>query len=68
MRYLKDARVLMVLAMVIFGTIPLFVRHLPLSSGEIALYRAYMAVLLVGGFLLLTKQKLPTAALKQKGR
>ena len=58
----------MVLAMVIFGTIPLFVRHLPLSSGEIALYRAYMAVLLVGGFLLLTKQKLPTAALKQKGR
>ncbi len=68
MRYLRDPRIIMATAMVIFGTIPLFVRHLPLSSGEIALYRAYMAVLLVGGFLLLTKQKLPINALKQKGR
>ncbi|MBE6585377.1 MAG: EamA/RhaT family transporter [Ruminococcaceae bacterium] len=68
MRYIKNSKLLMVLAMAIFGTIPLFVRHLPLSSGEIALYRAYMAILLVGGFLLVTKQKLPLKVLRQKHR
>lgn len=55
----------MVLAMVIFGTIPLFVRHLPLSSGEIALYRAAMAAMLVGAYLLLTRQRLPWKTLKR---
>ncbi len=64
MRYIKDPRCLLVIAMSIFGTIPLFVRHLPLSSGEIALYRAVMAVVLVGAYLALTRQKLPWRALK----
>ena len=66
MRYLKDPRCLMVIAMSIFGTIPLFVRHLPLSSGEIALYRAMMAVALVGVYLAVTRQKLPWGEMKKK--
>ena len=66
MRYLKDPRCLMVIAMSIFGTIPLFVKHLPLSSGEIALYRSAMAVLMVGAYLAITKQKIPWKILKGK--
>ncbi len=44
--------------MVIFGTIALFVRYIPLSSGEIALFRAILAFVLIGVFLLITKQKI----------
>ena len=55
----------MVLAMLIFGTIPIFVKHLPLSSGEIALYRAILATLSVGGFLLIGKQRLSWCAIKK---
>ena len=46
------------LSMVIFGTIGIFVKFIPLSSGEIALLRAVFAFLLVGGFLLVKKQKI----------
>ena len=38
-------------SMVIFGTLGLFTRHIPVSSGELALYRAVLAFLLVGLFL-----------------
>ena len=46
------------LSMAIFGTIGLFVRFIPLSSGEIALIRAVLAFLLVGGYLLIKRQKI----------
>ena len=46
------------LSMVIFGTIGLFVRFIPLSSGEIALIRAVLAFLLVGGYLLIKRRKI----------
>ncbi len=46
------------LSMVIFGTIGLFVRFIPLSSGETALMRAIFAFLIVGGYLLIKKQKI----------
>ncbi|MBQ2113772.1 MAG: EamA family transporter, partial [Selenomonadales bacterium] len=36
------------------------------SSGELALYRAILAALLLTGFLLLTKQKIPFAAIKKE--
>ena len=57
----NNAKVLMVIAMFIFGTLAPFVRNINVSSGEVALYRAVMAALLVGVFLLVTKQKLPIA-------
>ena len=45
--------------MTIFGTIGLFVRNIPVTSGELALYRAFMAALLLGGYFLITRQKIP---------
>ena len=65
MKYLKDPRMHMVLAMLIFGTIPIFVKHLPLSSGEIALYRAILATASVGIYLLISKQRFELAVIKK---
>lgn len=42
--------------MVSFGTLAPFVRNISVSSGELALYRAVLAALLIGSFLVITKQ------------
>ena len=60
------AKVLMALAMLIFGTLAPFVRNINVSSGELALYRAVMAAVLVGGFLLITKQRLSIKSIKKE--
>ena len=52
------ARLGLISAMTVFGTIGLFVRAIPLSSGEIALYRALAALLLLAGYMLITKKKI----------
>ena len=52
------ARVLIGVSMAIFGTIGLVVRQIPLPSAEIALYRAVMAVLAIGAYLILTRRKI----------
>jgi len=56
----------MALSMAIFGTIPLFVRNIPVSSGELALYRAVLAAILIGLFLLITNQKIPFSKIKKE--
>ena len=61
----NTAKVLMAGAMFIFGTLAPFVRNIGVSSGELALYRAIMAALLVGGFLLVTKQQLCLKTIKK---
>ena len=53
----KKSRLLMMLSMTIFGTISLFVRYLPLASGEIALFRSVIAALSIGLIFLFKKQK-----------
>ena len=60
------AKVLMVVAMLIFGTLAPFVRNINVSSGERALYRAVMAAVMVGGFLLITKEKLSIKDVKKE--
>ena len=45
----RRARGMLAAAAVIFGTLAPFVRGISVSSGELALYRAVMAALLVGG-------------------
>ena len=62
----NTAKLLMAAAMFIFGTIAPFVRNICVSSGELALYRAVLASLLVGGFLLVTKQQLQLASIKKE--
>ena len=59
-------RFLLVAAMALFGTISIFVRNISVSSGELALYRAILAVLLIGAFLLATRQKIPFTKIKKQ--
>ena len=49
----------MLFSMAVFGTMAPFVRSVPVSSAELALYRAVLASLLIGLFLLVTGQKIP---------
>ncbi len=51
-------RLMLIASMITFGTLGPFVRNISLSSGELALYRATLAALLILGFLLITKQKI----------
>ena len=60
------SKVLMAGAMFIFGTLAPFVRNIGVSSGELALYRAVMAAVLVGGFLLITRQKISLGSIKKE--
>lgn len=66
MKALKNPRTMLILSMIIFGTIALFVRNIPLASGEIALYRAVLAALLIGIYLFVTKQKIPLEKIKKE--
>lgn len=59
----KRARLSLILSMAIFGTLAPFVRNVSVSSGELALYRAVLATILIGTFLLVTGQKLPLKSL-----
>lgn len=66
MNKLKNARMMLIISMVVFGTLGLFVRNIPLPSGELALYRAIMATILIGLYLLVTGQKIPFANIKNE--
>ena len=61
-----SSRLRLISAMTIFGTIGIFVRNVPLSSGEIALYRAVIAVVILGAFLLITRQKMSFSKIKKE--
>ena len=65
MKFLKNPRALINIAMASFGTLGPFVRNIAVSSGELALYRAVMAAVLLAGYLAMTKQPLK---LKQLSR
>ena len=52
------ARGMLAASMVVFGTIGVFVRNIPVTSGELALYRAVMAAALLGGWFLISGQRL----------
>ena len=60
------SKILMAVAMFIFGTLAPFVRNIGVTSGELALYRAVMAAVLVGGFLIITKQKISIKDIKKE--
>ena len=59
MKKLLNPRLMLIASMTIFGTLGPFVRNIPVSSGELALYRALFAAVLIGTFLAVTKQKIP---------
>lgn len=61
-----NPRLMLVASMTIFGTLGIFVRNIPVASGELALYRAVLAALLIASFLTVTKQQIPFANIKKE--
>ena len=65
MNKIQKPRLMMIVSMTIFGTLGLFVRNISVSSGELALYRAMLAAILIIIFLIITKQKIPFREIKK---
>ena len=63
---LRKSRAMMVTAMVTFGTLALFVRKISVSSGELALYRAVMATLMLGAYFLISGQRIDFRAIRKE--
>lgn len=61
-----DPRLMLIASMTIFGTLGLFVRNISVSSGELALYRAVLAALLLTCFFVLSKQHIPLSKVKKE--
>ena len=59
MKKAMQPRAMMIASMITFGTLGLFVRNIPVSSGELALYRATLAAVLIAAYLWITKQRIP---------
>ena len=53
----NKARLQLIISMSIFGTLAIFVRNISVSSGELAMYRAILAAILIGTYLLISGQK-----------
>ena len=54
---INKARLQLIISRSIFGTLAIFVRNISVSSGELALYRAVLAAILIGSYLLISKNK-----------
>ncbi|MGI6704939.1 MAG: DMT family transporter [Clostridia bacterium] len=59
-----QAKLKIILAMVVFGTIPIFVKNIPLSSGEISLFRAIIASLAIILWKYVSGKKIPFSDIK----
>ena len=53
-------------SMFIFGTLSPFVRNISVSSGELALYRAILAAVCIGGYLLFSKQPIHLKSIRKE--
>jgi len=56
-------RLMIAIPMVIFGTLAIFVRGIPISSSQLALCRAVIAAVLIGLFLLVSGQRIAFTAI-----
>ena len=66
MKRIRSARMMLIASMAIFGTLGLFVRNISVSSGELALYRAILAAVLIAAYLFTTKQKISFNNIKRE--
>jgi len=66
MKKTMNPRLMLITSMTVFGTLGIFVRNISVSSGELALYRAILAAMLIAVFLLVTKQRIPFANIKKE--
>jgi len=62
----KKARLELIISMTVFGTIGIFVRNIPLLSGEVALYRAVLAALMLCAYFALARRKIDFAKIKKE--
>ena len=61
----KDALMIAV-SMLVFGTVGAFKRFIPVSAGELALYRAVLASVVIGLVLLIAKRPIPFGKTKKQ--
>ncbi len=61
----KKSSIMLVISMVIFGTIGFFTRKIAVASSELALYRAVLAMAMVGGYLLIRGQSIEIRSIKK---
>lgn len=59
------AKLKIIFSMVVFGTIGIFVRNIPLSSGEIALFRAIIATVAIIMYKIISRKKLVFKEIKK---
>ena len=62
----NSARIQLMISMIVFGTLAVFVRNISVSSGELALYRAILAAVLIAVYLIFSKEKLILSAIKKE--
>ena len=65
MKHSVGYKIIFMSAMAIFGTIGLFVKNINLSSGELSLYRAILAMVLISGYMIATRQKISMEKVKR---
>ena len=66
MHRLKSSRLMLVLSMAIFGTLAPFVRNISVSSGELALYRAVLAALMILVVFAVTGQRISFNSIRKE--
>lgn len=66
MKTQTNAKIMLSISMAIFGTLGIFTRNIAVSSGELALYRAILAAVLILVYLIVTKQKINFASIKKE--
>jgi len=62
----RTPQFLITVSMIIFGTIGVFVKNIQASSAEIAMYRAILASLLIGLYLIFTGKKINLKKMKRE--
>lgn len=63
---MRKSKLLLILSMIIWGSMGPFVRNIAVTSGELALYRALMASIILTVYLLIIRQKIPFASIKKE--
>lgn len=66
MKKVLSPRLMLIASMAIFGTLGPFVRNIAVSSGELALYRAILALVVIGASLVITKQDMSLSNIKKE--
>ncbi len=62
----SKAKIMLAVSMGIFGTLGLFTRNIPLNSGELALYRAVLAAVLILIYLAVSRQRIDFGKIKKE--